>query len=60
MLLGIDQMRTNVVLDDFRHEAGHGATCTRNQMHDLVTRRFANKRPLNPFHLASNAADARQ
>ena len=58
MFLAVDQMRAHMVFDDLRHQSGHGAAGARDQMHDLVTARFARKRPLNALNLASDASYA--
>jgi hypothetical protein len=60
MFVGVDQMRTHMVFNYFRHEPGHGAACAGDQMHDLLTSRLGFEGPFNPLHLSSNAANACQ
>src|ERR1700684_930641 len=56
MSIGVDQMRTYMVLNYFRHEPGHGAARAGDQMHDLLASRLGFESPFNPLHLSSNTA----
>ena len=60
MFVGVDQMRTHMVFYDLRHEPSHGAARTGDQMHDLLTPRFAHESPFNALHLTANSPYAGQ
>ncbi len=60
MFLGVDQMGADVVFDDFRHQAGHGAAHAGDQVHDLFAAGFAVERALDRLDLAADAAHAGQ
>jgi len=59
MLVGVDEMRPNVILDDFGHQTGHCAARTGDQVHHLFATRLAVERALNCFDLAPDAAHPR-
>jgi hypothetical protein len=48
----------NVIFDDFRHQAVHGASGGRDQAEDCATFRFALQRSGERFDLAPNSSDA--
>jgi hypothetical protein len=60
VFLGVNQMRTDVIFDDFRHQAGHGAARAGDQMHDAFASRLAVQRALDRFDLSADAPDAAQ
>ena len=60
MLLGIDEMRAHVILDDLGHQTGHGAAHAGDEVHDLFAASLAVERPLDGLDLAPDAAHARQ
>jgi len=60
MFLSIDQMVSNVVLDDFRHETGHRAAHTSDEMQNLLAASLAFEGTLNRLDLALHPAHAAQ
>jgi hypothetical protein len=52
------EMRPHMVLDDFRHQTGHGTTDPGDQVHDLIASGFGFYSPLYGFDLAANAANS--
>src|SRR5208337_743483 len=60
MPVGVDEMRPNVILDDFGHQTGHCAARTGDQVHHLFATRLAVELALNCFDLAPDAAHPRQ
>ena len=60
MRFGIDEVGAHMVLDDFRHQPGHGAARAGDQVHHLLAAGLAVERALDGLDLAPNAAHARQ
>ena len=60
MLLGIDEMRAHVVLDDLGHQTGCGPSHSGDEMHDLFAASLAVECAFDGFDLASDAAHAGQ
>ena len=60
MLLGIDEMRSDVLLNHFRHQSGDRSAHASDLVHDLFATRFSLERTLNCLHLATDTADPSQ
>src|SRR6266404_6427021 len=60
MLLGIDEMRAHMILDDLGHETGHGSPRSGDEMHDLLAAGLAVEGALDGFDLTLDAAHPRQ
>jgi hypothetical protein len=60
ILLGIDQMGTDVVFDHFGHQAGDPASNAGDHMHDALASGFFGQRSLDRFDLTANSANARE
>ena len=60
MLLGIDEMRSDVLLNHFRHQSGGRSAHASDLVHDLFATRFSLERTLNCLHLATDTADPSQ
>src|SRR5258708_5766968 len=60
MLLGIDQMRAHMILDDLGHQTGHGTARSGDEMHDLLTAGLTVEGALDGFGLTLDAAHPRQ
>ena len=55
---GIDQMGAHVILHHFRHQPGHGAAGTGDQVQHGFAAGFGKQGALDRLHLAADAADA--
>jgi len=60
MLLGVHQMRADMVLDHLCHQTSHGAARTSQQVHDLLAAGLAFQRTLDRLDLPAQAPDTRQ
>jgi hypothetical protein len=60
VLLGVYKMRSDVLLNHFRHESSDGAAHAGDQMHDLFATGFILERTLDRLHLTADTADPRQ
>jgi len=60
MFLSIDQMASNVVFNHFRHETGHRATHTGDEMQNLLAASVAFEGPFDRLDLAPHPANAGQ
>jgi hypothetical protein len=58
MVVGIDQMKFDVTLHHFRHEAVESASAGREGMHDDGAIEFFFERTFGRIELAADAADA--
>jgi hypothetical protein len=56
VLDGVDQVRSDVLLDNFGQEAVHRATAAGDQVHDLGAPGVPLKRPLDSVDLPADAA----
>src|SRR5580700_7598920 len=52
-----DEVLTDVILDDFRQQAAHGAAACRQQLHDPAAIRILIQRPLDRLDLPTQAAE---
>ena len=60
MALGVDQMRSDVVLDDLGHQTRHRSARAGDEVKDLVAARFCVQRPFDRLDLTADPADAGQ
>ena len=60
MLLSIDEMRSDMLFNHFRHQSGDCSAHAGDQVHDLVASRFILERALDRLYLAADASHASQ